>query len=131
MGKWSVARADSDFERYLEDLPNSTVDLFWRFIKMARSCGATQFELQTDHPVLRGSRRIFASVRPTPKELTGHLNLPYPIVDARIRRSDRLTTRLLMHGFAISAASDLDARFQSWLRDAVAVGDGDYSIRQH
>jgi hypothetical protein len=37
--------------------------MFWRFTGLARDCGAVTFELQRSRVVLRGSKRIFASVR--------------------------------------------------------------------
>jgi hypothetical protein len=41
--------------------------------------------------VLRGTRRIFASVRVVDAGLAGHINLMRPVADPRIRKTDAFT----------------------------------------
>ena len=62
-GRWPVASSDEDFTEFLSGAPPAAARMFWRFIGLARECGAVTFELQRSRVVLRGSKRIFASVR--------------------------------------------------------------------
>jgi hypothetical protein len=61
--RWPVACSDDDFKDCLSGAPPDAARMFWRFIDLARECGAVTFELQRSRVVLRGSKRIFASVR--------------------------------------------------------------------
>jgi hypothetical protein len=57
-GRWPVASSDEDFNEFLSGAPPAAVRMFWRFIGLARDCGAVTFELQRSRVVLRGSKRI-------------------------------------------------------------------------
>lgn len=61
--RWPVASSDADFAPYLAGRPQASVAMFGRFIDLARAAGPVIFELQNGRVVLRGTRRIFASVR--------------------------------------------------------------------
>ncbi len=54
----------------------------------------------------------------------GHLVLPRPITDRRIRKAEKLTKNLTYHGYLATAPSDLDDEFAQWLTEARTVGDG-------
>lgn len=73
--RWPVASSDEDFTEFLSGAPPAAARMFWRFIGLARECGAVTFELQRSRVVLRGSKRIFASVRISARGLAGHVNL--------------------------------------------------------
>jgi len=126
MSKWPVAAGDVDFEPYLEGMPAASVALFWRFIDLARSAGPVSFELHNGPVVLRGTRRIFASVRVRTDGLAGHLNLDRELADRRIRRAQPMTRRLYYHRYRVAAPSDLDEEFAGWLREARQIGDGEH-----
>ena len=98
--------------------------MFWRFIGLARECGAVTFELQRSRVVLRGSKRIFASVRISAR--SGRARQPGPEDPARrlIRKVELFTRTLYFHAFAVSAIDDLDAAFALLLCEARDVGDG-------
>ena len=99
--------------------------MFWRFIGLARECGAVTFELQRSRVVLRGSKRIFASVRISARGLAGHVNLARRIPPGGlIRKVEPFTRTLYFHAFAVSAIDDLDAAFALLLCEARDVGDG-------
>jgi len=87
------------------------------------------FELQNGPVILRGTRRIFASVRIADAGLAGHLNLTRPVTDRRIRKAETLTKTLVFHRYLVTSMSDLDDTVGQWLAEARAVGNGEYLIR--
>jgi hypothetical protein len=123
-GKWPIAADDADFEPYLAGGPAAATELFWRFIELARGCGPVSFELQPGTIVLRGTRRIFASVRVRPDGLTGHLNLDRQLSDPRIVKVEPLTRRLYFHRYRLRELADLDDVFSGYLCRARGAGDG-------
>jgi hypothetical protein len=123
--RWKTASSDTDFDPYLAGMPRTSVDLFRRFIDLARACGPVTFELQPQRIVLCGDRRIFAAVQITQGGLSGHLNLARRVADPRIGKVEPLTKRLHLHRFAITTTSDLDQDFSTWLCEARAIGDGE------
>ena len=80
-GRWPVASSDEDFTEFLSGAPPAAARMFWRFIGLARDCGAVTFELQRSRVVLRGSKRIFASVRVSAR--SGRARQPGPEDPAR------------------------------------------------
>jgi len=124
--KWPVAVDDADFDPYLEARPESSRDLFWRFVALARACGPVIFELQKGPIVLRGTRRIFAGVKVTADGLHGHINLARELSDRRILKAEAFTKRLYFHCYPVTALDDLDEEFAHWLCEARDVGDGLY-----
>jgi hypothetical protein len=126
MGKspWPTASRDDDFVPYLAGRPDASVALFWRFIALARAAGTATHELQNGPIVLRGTRRIFASVRVRDDGIAGHLVLLRLIMDRRIRKAEKLTKTLTYHAYLVTGLSDLDDEFAGWLSEARAVGEG-------
>jgi hypothetical protein len=122
--QWKAASTDADFEPYVTGLPATSVALFRRFIELARICGPVTFELQRGMVVLCGTRRIFASVRPTSTGLSGHVNLARRLADRRVGKVEPLTSRLFMQRYVVTAMSDLDEQFGQWLCEARTIGDG-------
>lgn len=128
--RWPVAVGDDDFAPYLAGMPQHSVDLFWRFVGLARACGPVAFELQRTAIVLRGTRRIFASAGISGDGLGGHINLARQLpVNGRIRKVDPLTKRLFFHRYTIRSERDLDEEFGRWLCEARAIGDGAHLAR--
>jgi hypothetical protein len=127
---WPVASRDSDFDSYLAGMPEASVRMFRRFVDMARTSGPVTFELQNGPIALRGTRRIFASVRVLDNGLRGHLNLMRRVNDPRLVKVEALTKSLLYHGYLLTSISDLNAEFQRWLDEAHSVGDGARFLRQ-
>jgi hypothetical protein len=124
-GRWPVAMRDEDFEGQLVGVPPETAQLFWRFIKLARACGEVTFEIQRSRVVLRGSKRIFASVQVRGVGLAGHINLARKLpVRGLIRKSEPLTKKIYFHAFTVTSSGDLDEKFGQLLCEAHAVGDG-------
>jgi hypothetical protein len=125
VSRWPVASSNEDFTDFLSGVSPAAARMFWRFIALARDCGAVTFELQRSRVVLRGSKRIFASVRFSARGLAGHVNLTRRIPPGGlIRKVEPLTKTLYFHGFAVSAIDDLDAAFALLLCEARDVGDG-------
>ena len=105
-GRWPVASSDEDFTEFLSGAPPAAARMFWRFIGLARDCGAVTFELQRSRVVLRGSKRIFASVRVSARGLAGHVNLARGIPPGGlIRKVEPLTKTLYFHAFAVSPST--------------------------
>jgi hypothetical protein len=122
---WPAAANDEDFGPYLEGMPQESIDLFWRFVSLVRACGPVTFELQRVGIVLRGQRRIFASVGIGKDGLNGHINLTRQLpVNGRIHKIDPLTKRLFFHKYTVRCQRDLDEEFQRWLCEAREIGDG-------
>jgi len=128
--RWPVASCDDDFAPYLAGRPDESVALFWRFIALARASGPAAYELQNGLVVLRGTRRIFASVRVRDRGIAGGLNLPRRVTDRRIRKTEALTASLVFNAYLVTSMSDLDDRFGQWLTEARAVGDGAHLSRE-
>ena len=122
--RWPVASRDDEFAPYLDARSEVSVALFWRFIALARAAGPAAYELQKGPVVLRGTRRIFSSVRVRDDGIVGHLVLPRLISDRRIRKAEPLTKSLTFHQYVVTALPDLDDEFAGWLAEARAVGDG-------
>lgn len=122
--RWPVAASDADFEPFLTGQPEVSVQMFWCFVAMARACGAVIFELQNGPIVLRGTRRIFASVHVGANGLDGHVNLARQVTDPRIRKVEALTKRLYFHRYRVRSIADLDEEFGRWLCEARSIGDG-------
>jgi hypothetical protein len=121
---WPVASRDSDFDSYLGDMPETSVQMFRRFVDMARTSGPVTFELQNGPIVLRGTRRIFGSARVLDNGLRGHLNLMRYVNDPRFVKVEALTKSLVYHRYLLTSISDLNEDFQRWLDEAHSVGDG-------
>ncbi|HUD80318.1 MAG TPA: hypothetical protein VMR00_20930 [Streptosporangiaceae bacterium] len=128
-GPWPVASRDSDFDPYLAGMPAASVQMFRRFLDMSRASGPVIFELQNGPVVLRGTRRIFASVRALGRGIAGHLNLMRTVRDPRIVKAEAFTKTSMFHRYVLSSLSELDGEFQRWLDEAHAVGNGAHLIR--
>ncbi len=126
---WPVASRDSDFDSYLVGTPEASVRMFHRFVDMSRASGPVIFELQNGPIVLRGTRRIFASVHVRNRGLGGHLNLMRRVEDPRLFKVEVLTKSSVFHRYLLTSISDLDDEFQRWLNEAHSVGDGAHLLR--
>jgi hypothetical protein len=82
--------------------------VFWRFVAMARACGPVSFDLHKGTIVLRGARRIFASIQVRADGLDGHVNLARQVTDRRFRKLEQFTGRLFFHRHHLATVSDLD-----------------------
>jgi hypothetical protein len=126
---WPVASGDGDFDPYLAGMPAASVQLFWRFIEMARTSGPVIFELQNGPIILRGTRRIFAGVRVLDRGLGGRLNMLRRIEDPRLVRTEANAKTLVSYHYLVTSMADLDDEFQLWLDEAHSVGDGAHLLR--
>jgi hypothetical protein len=128
--RWPAASGDADFAPYLAGMPEASVAMFGRFINLARATGPVIFELQNGLVVLRGTRRIFASVRVADSALTGHINLTRSLSDPRIRKTEQLTKTLVFNAYQLTSVADLDDTFANWLAEGRVIGDGAHLSRQ-
>jgi hypothetical protein len=67
-------------------------------------------------------RMSFAQVTPRRHWLDGHVVLARRLPHPRFRRIDTISPRNHVHHFRLVSPADVDAVFQSWLREAYAVG---------
>jgi hypothetical protein len=111
-------------------MPEASVRMFRRFVDMSRAPGPVTFELQKGPIVLRGTRRIFASVHVLDRGLGGHLNLMRRVEDPRLVKVEAFTKTLVYHRYSLTSISGLDDEFQRWLDEAHSVGDGAHLLRQ-
>jgi Domain of unknown function (DUF5655) len=111
-------------EQHLRDKPKHVIALYHRFIRLAEDCGPFSYAVTKTAITLKGSRRGFAGVKPKRASLQGYLDLQRRVEDARIQRSSPYTKRLFVHHFRVTALSEMDGEFASWLREAYAVGEG-------
>jgi hypothetical protein len=126
---WPVASRDSDFDPYLDGMPDSSVRMFRRFVDMAQASGPVIFELQNGPIVLRGTRRIFAGVRVLDRGLEGRLNLMRRVADPRLVTVEANARTLVSYRYLLTSIAGLDHEFQRWLDEAHAVGDGAHLLR--
>ena len=107
---WPVASRDSDFDSYLSGMPETSVRMFRRFADMVRTSGPATFELQNGPIVLRGTRRIFGSVRVLENGLKGHLNLTRRVNDLRLVKVEALTKSLVYHRYLLTQIELVELR---------------------
>lgn len=97
------ASCDADFAPYLNGRPEASVAMFGRFIDLARAAGPVIFELQNGLVVLRGTRRIFASVGVVDAGLAEHINLTRHVTDRRIRKTEEFTRSLVFNAYRLTS----------------------------
>ncbi|QDZ15435.1 DUF5655 domain-containing protein [Humibacter ginsenosidimutans] len=111
-------------ERHLAGQPPESVALYRAFIELVESIGPFTYAVSKSTITLKGTRRGFAGARPTAKGLKGYFDVQRMITDARLGPASPYERRLFVHHFVITEASQLDAEFEGWLREAYAVGAG-------
>jgi hypothetical protein len=99
-------------------------EMLRRFVAEARARGHVELEVLDKLAVLHGSRRIFATARPTPSGLRGHLNLLRQVHDPRFTKIEPLTKRIWYHRYLLKHSDQLDESFIGWIGEACDVGQG-------
>jgi hypothetical protein len=117
--RWSV-------EDLVRDVPDASLALYHRFVVLVTACGTFEYSVTKENIGFRGSRRIFAGVRPAADGLHGHLDLTRRVEDRRFGRVSPYTQRLFVHAFHLTTETQLDQDFASWVCEAYAVGQGDH-----
>ena len=117
-------------QRHLEGKPQSSVDLFLRFVEVLKELGPFEFSPSKTTITFKGKRRGFAGARPTADGLRGYFDAQRDILaatgDQRILSVAPYTKRLFVHHFRLVSQDELDDTLVGWLAEAYAVGGGDH-----
>ena len=124
--------ADSEWtvQRHLEGKPQTSVDLFLRFVEALQGLGPFEVSPSKTTITFKGGRRGFAGARPTATGLRGYFDAQRDILaatgDPRILSVAPYTKRLFVHHFRLVSQDELDDTLIGWLAEAYAVGEGDH-----
>ena len=69
------------------------------------------------------ARMSFAQVTPRRRWLDGHVVLARRFEHPRFRKVETISPRNHVHYFRLESASDIDADFREWIREAYEVGE--------
>ncbi len=111
-------------EDHLRGKPPVSVALYLRFVQLVAACGPFTYAVAKTTITFKGSRRGFAGAKPTPRGLTGYLDLTRQVTDPRIISSSPYTKRLFTHQVRLTRLEELDDDFAALIREAYAVGEG-------
>ena len=110
---------------HLRGADPENVALYRAFVRLVEACGPVEVVVHKTTVTFKGTRRGFAGARPDRSGVVGFLDLMRPVdTDPRITRVTPYTHRLFVNRFRLRSASDLDAAFADWVREAYAVGAG-------
>ena len=108
-------------EDNLDRAEPTVLDLYRRFERMVRRCGAVTLMPTKDRIRFRALVQ-FASAQVQRDALRVGLILPRKIQSPRVEKISTFTPGRLVDALKIRGRDDLDAELQSWLREAYAVG---------
>lgn len=111
-----------DLDTHFRDRPDAVRRLFDRLLAALQRIGPVTVLPQKSRIAFQ-VRMSFAQVTPTRDGLNGHLVLDRRIEHPRFRRIDSLSPRNHVHHFRLTDPAQIDAEFESWLREAYAVGE--------
>lgn len=115
-------------EDHLTGQPAVSVAMYQRFVEMLAANGPYICTVGKTMIGFKGPRRGFAGAKPTPRGLTGFLDLQRIAEDRRIISVAPYTRRLFVHQFRIADIADLDESFAALIAEAYAVGQGAHMI---
>ena len=101
-----------------------------RLIDLARAAGPVIFELQNALAVLRGTRRILASVRVADAGPAEHINLTRHVTGRRIRKTEDSPDAWSSRPTGSPRCPIYDDMSGQWLTEARAIGDGAHLSRE-
>jgi hypothetical protein len=116
-------------EDHLAGQPAVSVAMYRRFVELVAANGPYICTVAKTMIGFKGSRRGFAGAKPTPRGLTGFLDLQRTVDDRRIISVAPYTRRLFVHQFRITDLADLDESFADLVAEAYAVGHGAHMQR--
>jgi Domain of unknown function (DUF5655) len=116
-------------EDHLAGQPEVSVAMYRRFVELVADNGPYICTVGKTMIGFKGSRRGFAGAKPTPRGLTGFLDLQRTVDDRRIISVAPYTRRLFVHQFRITDLADLDESFADLISEAYAVGQGAHMKR--
>jgi hypothetical protein len=96
--------------------------LFDAVIDVIKRCGPV-IVLPEKTRIAFQTRMSFAQVTPRTKWLDGHVVLARRLEHPRFRKIETISPRNHVHHFRLQSLSDIDRDFESWLKEAYAVGE--------
>jgi Domain of unknown function (DUF5655) len=108
---------DSHFERK----PPEIRALFDAVVEAIRRCGPVTV-LPEKTRIAFQTRMSFAQVTPRTRWLDGHVVLARRLEHPRFRKIDTISPRNHVHHFRLTTLADVNAEFESFVREAYAVG---------
>ncbi|MGC0143378.1 DUF5655 domain-containing protein [Pseudactinotalea sp. Z1732] len=113
-------------EDHLHGKPEEFVTLYRRVQEVINGFGDVTQSVSKTTVTFKGSRRGFASARPTSTGVRGYFDLTRSLGtdDRRISSVAPYQRNLNVHQYRLSEAADLDDTFIAWLREAYDVGCG-------
>ena len=113
---------------HLRGKPAASLALYDAFVALVAACGPYTISVSTSSITFKGVRRGFAGAKPDARGLTGYLDLQRPVEDPRLGSAAPYESRLFVHRFRVTQASELDETFAGWVGEAYAVGRGDHLL---
>ena len=110
-----------DLEHHFEGKSAAIRALYEAFVKALRSIGPVTV-LPEKTRIAFQVRMSFAQLTPRLRWMDGHLVLARRFENARFRKIETFSPRNHLYHFRLHSASELDAEFRAWLKEAYAVG---------
>jgi hypothetical protein len=95
--------------------------LFRSLLAMVRSNGPVTV-LPEKTRIAFQTRMSFMAVAPRQTHLIGHFVFARRVPSPRFRKIETISARNVVHHFCLEREDELDAEFESWIREAYAVG---------
>jgi hypothetical protein len=109
---------------HLRGQPETSVALFHAFRDLLDSLGPTTVSVSKTLITFKGTRRGFAGAKPTPRGLTGYMDLQRAVAHPTVHSVAPYTKRLFVHHFRVASRPEMDDAFLGMLGEAYAVGQG-------
>lgn len=111
---------------HLRDKPEESIALYRQVRELIEGFGQVTDSVSRTTITFKGSRRGFASARPTKSGVQGYFDLARSLStdDPRISNVEPYQSNLNVHHYRLTSAEDLDDTFIGWLREAYDVGCG-------
>jgi hypothetical protein len=111
-----------DLETHFERKPPEIRVLFNAVVEVIKRCGPV-IVLPEKTRIAFQTRMSFAQVTPRLKWLDGHVVLARRREHPRFRKIETISPRNHVHHFRLHATTEIDAEFESWLKEAYDVGE--------
>ena len=118
----SHACATHDIEHHFQGKPPEIRALFDRIVQTISAVGPVRV-LPEKTRIAFQVRMSFAQVTPRRQWIDGHAVLARRLEHPRFRLVQTFSPRNHVHVFRIRSASEVDAEFAEWVREAYAVGE--------
>lgn len=112
-------------KRHMANGTPTSRGFYARFVEVLGSIGSFTVHPAKTSITFKGARRGFCGAHPKGEKLVGYFDLMRKLPpDPRLGAVSAYTKTLYVHQFRITSLAQLDEEFQSWLREAYAVGQG-------